>query len=248
MKLSSHCIAALAVCASTLLASEAGAQAPPRSPWSAEASIGWDIGLSGDFLSAGIGTLNGIPVVFQSQPWDDVYGNGLLLQFSGAFAVDDINEVRAQVSYQQVGADVVQLGTAGAFDLFATFDGFHAWSIEAGGRHYFSPSTQRWRPYGGASIGVSIISEIDGAFASPAAGLERYATDLYDGTAALTLGINGGVLYAVNDRFDVNGQLGFRYNSGLSAIDALVGTGLEDVNDKSSRWSMPITFGIRVKF
>jgi hypothetical protein len=61
-------------------------------------------------------------------------------------------------------------------------------------------------------------------------------------------GINGGALYALNERFDVNGQIGFRFNSGLSAIDALAGTGLEDVNDKSSRWTMPITFGLRVKF
>jgi hypothetical protein len=240
-------IAALVVCGSTFLASEAGAQTP-RSPWSAEVSAGWDIGLSGDFLSAGIGTLNGVPVVFQSQPFDDVYGNGALLQFSGGYGLDDLNEVRGQISYQQVGADVANLGTAGAFDLFATFDGYHAWSIEAGGRHYFAPSSERWRSYAGAAIGVSIISEIDGVFASPQAGLERYVTDLYDGTAAFTLGVNGGVLYAVNDRFDVNGQLGFRYNSGLSQIDALVGTGLEDVNDKSSRWTMPITFGIRVKF
>jgi hypothetical protein len=97
-------------------------------------------------------------------------------------------------------------------------------------------------------IGVSIIPEIDGVFASPEAGLARYATDLYDGTAAFTFGVNGGALYEINRRFDLTGQLGFRYNSGLSAIDALKGTGLENVNDKSSRWTMPITFGLRVKF
>ena len=96
--------------------------------------------------------------------------------------------------------------------------------------------------------GVSIISEIDGVLASPQAGLERYVTDLYDGTAAFTFGLNGGVLYSLNERFDLNGQLGLRYNSGLSAIDALAGTGLEDVNDKSARWTMPLTFGVRVKF
>ena len=32
-----------------------------------DASVGWDISLSGDFLAAGIGTLQGVPVVFQSQ-------------------------------------------------------------------------------------------------------------------------------------------------------------------------------------
>ena len=247
-------ITAFALTTPSLIASEVSAQpalpAPPlQSPWSAEVSVGWDVGLSGDFLSAGIGTLNNIPVVFQSQPFDEVYGNGVVWQFAVGYMLDDVNEVRAQYSYQRVGADVVNLGTAGTNGLVATFDDYHAHSIEAGARHYLAaPGDTRARPYVGGLIGVSIISEIDGVLASPTAGLARYATDLYDGTAAFTLGVNGGVVYEVNDRFDVNGQIGFRYNSGLSKIDAFVGTGLEDVNDKSARWTMPITFGVRVKF
>ena len=247
MKLLLNWITAFALCTSLLIATDARAQAS-QSPWSAEVSVGWDIGLSGDFLAAGIGTLNNVPVVFQSQPFDEVYGNGVMWQFAAGYMLDDVNEVRAQYSYQRVGADVVDLGTAGAFGLVGTFDDYHAHSVEAGARHYFAPRSERMRPYAGGAIGVSIISEIDGVLASPQAGLERYATDLYDGTAAFTLAVNGGVLYEINDRFDVNGQIGFRYNSGLSKIDAFVGTGLEDVNDKSSRWTMPIMFGVRVKF
>lgn len=250
MKLSLNWITAFALCTSSFIATDASAQAsqPPQSPWSVEVSVGWDIGLSGDFLSAGIGTLNNVPVVFQSQSFDEVYGNGAVWQFSGGYMLDEVNEVRAQYSYQHVGADVVDLGTAGTTALVATFDDYHAHSIEAGGRHYFAPRSERMRPYAGALIGVSIISEIDGVLASPQAGLARYATDLYDRTGAFTLGVNGGLLYELNDRFDVNGQIGFRYNSGLSAIDAFADTGLEKVNDKSSRWTMPIMFGVRVKF
>jgi hypothetical protein len=250
VKSSFNWIAALVLCSSLLIAADAKAQPsqPSQPRWSADVSVGWDIGLSGDFLAAGIGTINNVPVVFQSQPFDQVYGNGVVWQVAGGYMLDDVNEIRAQYSYQHVGADVVNLGTAGTNGLVATFADYKASSIEAGARHYFAPQTDRIRPYAGALIGVSIIPEIDGVFASPAAGLARYATDLYDGTAAFTLGINGGGLYAVNERFDVSAQLGFRYNSGLSAIDALKGTGLENVNDKSSRWTMPIMFGLRVKF
>jgi hypothetical protein len=120
---------ALSFCVSSLLTADAVAQTPP-SPWNAEVSVGWDIGLSGDFLSAGIGTLNDLPVVFQSQPFDDVYGNGVMWQFGGGYMLDDINEVRAQVSYEHVSADVVNLGTAGAFGLVATFADYDAWSID----------------------------------------------------------------------------------------------------------------------
>ena len=249
MKASLMWMPALMLCASLLVAGDANAQsAQPR--WSADVSVGWNIGLSGDFLAAGIGTINNVPVVFQSQPFDQVYGNGVAWQFAGGYMVDDYNEIRVQYTYEHVGADVVNLGTAGTSGLVATFADYKASNIEAGARHYFDLAHPgvRIRPYAGALIGVSIIPEIDGVFASQDAGLARYATDLYDGTAAFTFGINGGALYAVNERFDVTGQLGFRFNSGLSAIDALKGTGLENVNDKSSRWTMPITFGLRVKF
>jgi hypothetical protein len=204
--------------------------------------------LSGDFLSAGIGTLNGLPAVIAPQSFGDVYGTGVQWQFSGGYMVDEINEVRAQFSYQRAGSDVVELGTAGGAALVATFDDYKAWSIEAGYRHYFAPRRERLRPYAGGLLGVSIIGEIDGVFAASQAGITRYATDFYDGTAAFTIGFNGGALYGLTDRLDVNMQVGFRFNSGLSQIDSLAGTDLEGINDKSARWTMPIAVGLRFNF
>ena len=218
------------------------------SSWNVEGAIGWGIGLSGDFLAASIGTLEGLPTVIQAQSFGDVFGNGMQLQFSAGYMVDEINEVRAQFSFQSVGADVTPLGTIGGTDLVGTFDDYKAWTIEAAYRHYFAKRRERLRPYGGGTFGVAIISEIDGAFAAPQAGITRLATDFYDGTAALSLGFNGGVLYALTERLDLNGQVGFRYNSGLSKVDAFQGTGLEDINDKSSRWTMPISVGLRYNF
>ena len=256
MKSSLAWIVALGMSASLFAASPASAQAStvlvdvqsPDSRWNAEASVGWDINLSGDLLAAGIGTLQGVPVVFQSQSFGDVYGTGVQWTFGAGYMLDDVNEVRAQFSYQRVGADVVTLGTAGTSTLMATFADYKSSSFEAGYRRYFAPRSETLRPYAGGLLGVAIIPEIDGVFAAPDAGVARYATDLYDGSAALTLGFNGGALYKINERFDLNGQIMFHYNSGLSKIDALRGTGLEDTNDKSSRWTMPITFGLRVKF
>ena len=56
------------------------------------------------------------------------------------------------------------------------------------------------------------------------------------------------MLYGLNDKLDLTAQIGLRFNSGLSQIDSLVGTGLEDINDKSSRWTLPISVGIRFNF
>ena len=230
-----------------LTAGPASAQTA-QSSWNGEVSVGWDVNVSGAFLAAGIGTLENKATVINSQSFGDVYGTGVQWQFSGGYMLDEINEVRAQLSYQGGGSDIVSVGTVNGTELVATFDDYKAWTIEAGARHYFAPRNARLRPYGGASIGVAIISEIDGAFAAPQAGITRLATDFYDGTGAFSFGLNGGALYGLNNRYDVFGQIGMRFNSGLSQIDSLRGTGLESINDKSSRWTMPITFGIRVNF
>ena len=241
------CLPVLMFSAFVLTAGHASAQTA-QSSWNGEVSVGWDVNVSGAFLAAGIGTLDNRATVINEQSFGDVYGSGVLWQFSGGYMVDEINEVRAQLSFQRAGSDIVSLGTANGTELVATFDDYRAWTVEAGYRHYFAPRDVKVRPYGGGSVGVAIIDEIDGAFAAPQAGITRYATDFYDGTAALTFGVNGGVLYGLNEQIDVNAQVGFRYNSGLSQIDGLVGTGLEDINDKSARWTMPISIGVRFNF
>jgi hypothetical protein len=219
-----------------------------QSSWNAEVSVGWDVNVSGAFLAAGIGTLEGQATVINSQSFGDVYGTGVQWMFSGGYMIDEINEVRGQLSVQRAGSDIVDLGTANGTQLLATFDDYKAWTIEGTYRHYFATRDVKLRPYGGGSIGVAIIDEIDAVFAAPQAGITRLATDFYDGTAAFSFGVNGGVLYGLTRRLDLNAQMGLRFNSGLSHIDSLAGTGLENINDKSSRWTLPISVGIRVNF
>jgi len=56
------------------------------------------------------------------------------------------------------------------------------------------------------------------------------------------------VLWQVSNRVGAYGQVGLRWMSGLSEIDNLAGTGLETINDDSSRWTLPIVIGMRVRF
>jgi hypothetical protein len=34
----------------------------------------------------------------------------------------------------------------------------------------------------------------------------------------------------------------------MSAVDGLAGTGLENINDNSSRWTLPLLVGVRARF
>ena len=65
---------------------------------------------------------------------------------------------------------------------------------------------------------------------------------------AFTLGGNGGVVLEMSSNVDMFGQVGIRWVSGMSAIDNLEGTGLETINDKSGRWTVPFLTGVRFRF
>ena len=54
--------------------------------------------------------------------------------------------------------------------------------------------------------------------------------------------------FQVAEKVGVYGQLGLRYVTGMSAVDGLAGTGLETINDKSARWTVPFIAGVRVRF
>jgi hypothetical protein len=105
-----------------------------------------------------------------------------------------------------------------------------------------------FRPYAEAAFGLGFIDETDVTLVAPGANVSRTASDFYDQTTALTFGANVGVLVDVSSMTGVFVQGGFRRVSGMSPVDDLEGTGLETINDRSSRWTFPVVFGVRVRF
>jgi hypothetical protein len=47
---------------------------------------------------------------------------------------------------------------------------------------------------------------------------------------------------------EVMGEVPLRFVGGLSDVDWLVEEGLRDINDESSRWSIPLLVGARIRF
>ncbi len=226
-----------------------GTQAPARdSRWSFDVGIGFDNSISGNINSGAIGTLNNQAVVFTKNTYENVYGTGFHLRFGGGYMPNEVTEVRAAFTYQSLGADLTRMGDVGISNLYGQYDDYKTLGLDFGYRRY---SSQRWgpvTPYAEGSLGIAFIDEIDVLLAAPQANVVQNATDFYDRTAAFTLGVNGGVLVPIADRVDLNVQLGLRYVTGLSQVDALVGTGLEAINDDSARWTIPFVIGIRTRF
>ena len=106
----------------------------------------------------------------------------------------------------------------------------------------------RFHLYGEGTIGLAFIGETDVMLVAPGANLAGDATDFYDRTAAFTVAGNAGVLFETSERFGVFGQLGLRYVTGMSDVDGLAGTGLEEINDSSARWTLPFLVGVRARF
>jgi hypothetical protein len=215
--------------------------------WSADVGLGFDRGITGNINSGAIGAINGQPVVIAPNSYDDVYGVGFNLRFGGGYLIDEVTEVRAMFIYQSLDADLTGMGSIGSSTLLAQYDPYKSFSLDGGFRRYVDVA-EYFRAYAEATLGIGFISELDVVLVAPAAGLAADATDFYDRTAAFSVGGNVGLLWQISDRLDLYGQFGVRWLSGMSEIDGLTGTGLEKINDDSSRWTLPLVVGLRARF
>lgn len=234
------------------LAAGSTAQAQPsrpvtETPWSVEFAIGWDNSISGNINSSGIGILNNQTVVVTKNPYDSVYGTGLHLRFGGGYLIDEITELRATFTLQSLDADLTPMGDIGPSRLYGQYDDYQSFGLDVGLRRYMDVAPNI-RIFGEGTAGLAFIDETDVVLVAPLVNLTQDATDFYDRTSAFTLGANAGVLVRAGSRLDVFGQVGLRWVSGMSAVDGLEGTGLETINDKSSRWTLPLIGGVRVRF
>jgi opacity protein-like surface antigen len=230
-------------------ASAARAQSgPPEDPWSFDVGLGWDNGITGQINSSGIGTINNQVVVVTNNSYNDVYGAGLHLRFGGGYMFNQDTEARVTFTFQSLDADfVVPMGDIGTSNLYGQYTDYQTFGLDVGLRRYVS-AAGKFRPYGEGTIGIGFVDKTDVTLVAPGANLIGEANDFYDQTAAFTFGLNAGVLVDTGSRVGVYAQLGLRWVSGMAQIDDLASTGLGNINDKSSRWTLPFLAGIRIGF
>jgi hypothetical protein len=235
-----------------MLCSASAAQAQLSSkvdmPWSVEFGIGWDNDISGNINSSGIGQLRGQTVVILKNSYEDVYGTGLHLRFGGGYMFRPNTEFRATFTFQSLDADfVTPMGDIGVSKLYGQYTDYQTFGLDVGGRRYGN-LTEKVRGYGEATLGIGFVDKTDITLVAPSINFTGKATDFYDQTAAFSFGFAGGLMIQTGDRVDLFTQLGFRWMSGMAPVDDLEATGLETINDKSSRWTMPFIAGVRYRF
>jgi hypothetical protein len=227
---------------------DARAQSQGESRWSVDLGFGVEPSLRGNVNSGVIGTLQGQTAAILPQSYGDVYGTGIEFRFGGAYTLDKLSEVRGMFIFQSADADLVRLGDIGASSLYGQYSDYSSFALDVGYRRYMDLSTKNLRVYAEGTIGLGFINRVNVQFAAPASNVVFNNTDFYDRTAAFTWGIGAGVLFPIAEKVDFNIQMGLRHVSGLSDVDQLVGTNLQNINNDSARLTFPLVLGVRIHF
>lgn len=226
------------------IAAPAEAQTSPR--FSVSFDAGADVAITGDVHGGGRGTVLALPTTVQARTYDDIYGKPFTWAASFGYRFAENTEFRTRVFRTTGGAENVQVGDVATLQLFARFDDYKALGLDFGVRQYYG--TGGVQPFAGASIGFVSVDEIDGTFTVPAASVVLSNVPMYDKSTVLTFALSGGVFIPLGSNFGIQGAVDFRWIDNLDPIDGLAGTGLEPINDKSRRWSMPVTVGAVIRF
>ena len=228
------------------LASTAHAQTTDTK-WSVDVAIGWDNSISGNINSSAIGAVDNQTVVVLTNQYEEVYGTGLHFRVGGGYMLNANTEARASLSFQSADSDLATLGDYGASPLYADYTDYKSTSLDVGLRRYGRVNTNL-RPYAEGTIGLGWIDDIDADLVAPQANLRVDANNFYQSTTAFSWAVNAGLLWGMTERLGGFAQLGLRYVSGLAEVDNFVGTGLDEINDNSARWTLPFVIGARINF
>ena len=214
------------------------------------ALFGVDNPFKGNMIKAATGaTTGGVPINLNETHYDDVYGRMGMFRFGAAYRETPRTESVFNILISRSAAQTVNIGTVGGAPLNVNFTDFNYWGVEGGQRVFFART--RFTPYVGALFGINRNGDIRGTFAAPlpetTPGLAAQDGKFFEKSWALSFGPTAGFLVGLGP-VELVAETQLRWNNGLSDVDWLVEEGLRDINSESTRWSIPFTAGLRIRF
>jgi hypothetical protein len=213
---------------------------------------GADNQFSGNMVQGATGqTTTGVPINLTDTSYDDVYGRMSLLKIGAAYRLSPRTEAVMNFVWSESASDTVSIGTAGAANapLNVDFEDYSYWGFEGGQRFFFS--RVRFTPFAGYLVGLNRYGDIRGAFvdvpSNVTPGLAAQDGKFFEKSWALSLGPTGGLLVGLGP-LELMLETQLRFTGGLSDVDWLVEEGLSEINEDSSRWSLPLQLGARIRF
>jgi hypothetical protein len=231
------------------------AQSDPslRNRLTISALFGVDNQFSGKMIQQSTGqTTGGAPINLDETSYDEVYGRIGSFKIGVGYRTTPRTEAVFNFIWSSSEASEVAtpVGTVGAVPLNVNFTEYQYWGLEGGQRWFFART--RFTPFAGYLVGLNRHQDIRGTFVDVPTGVQPPGLVEQDGkffekSWAFSLGPTGGVLIGLGP-FEVMAEAQLRFIGGLSDVDWLVEEDLRDVNSESSRWSIPVMFGARIRF
>jgi Outer membrane protein beta-barrel domain len=218
-----------------------------RGRWSATFTAGAAVPAGGEFHEGGRGTVLGLPTGVEAKTNGDIFDPGIGWRAGVGYGVSRNVEVFGDFVWGRAEASELSVGNVASLDLRAAFADYTSYGMDGGMRYHFVPGA-RVAPYVSALAGFRRVDAIPGTFSVPAASVTLRDTPFFDDSTVPVFGGDVGVLFAIAPRVSLGVETGVRYHTDLSDIEGLAGTGLENLNDAGSRWSVPISGVVRFGF
>jgi hypothetical protein len=217
--------------------------------------VGWDNQFSGKMIQDATGqTTGGASINLEETTYDEVYGRIGIFKVGVGYRTTPRTEAVVNFVYSKSDAqdEATQIGTVGTtaqVPLTVNFTEYQYWGIEGGQRWFFART--RFTPFVGYLVGLNRHQDIRGTFVGVppnlTPGLAEQDGKFFEKSWAFSLGPTGGLLIGLGP-IEVMAEAQVRFMGGLSDVDWLVEEGLRDINSESSRWSLPVLVGARIRF
>jgi hypothetical protein len=203
-------------------------------------ALGTGLTLSGNVINEGVGRINGTPSVFVEQSYANHFSDALRVRLMGNFGLDFNKEAFATFAYNKMNATERVTGSSGGYPLYTRFGNTSALDIEGGLRYYFKPEGPT-RTYVAGVGGIRFLEDLQATMRVLELGLTLTDLQYFERSTVLLVGADTGVSRDLSDTIAIGAEVGLRFQPKPSPAPILTGTGLENINDTGSRWSLPIS-------
>lgn len=210
-------------------------------------SFGTGIGLSGNVIEQAVGSVDGQPTVFVEQAFSNHYSDGFKFKVGGSHGLGYNTEAFVSLGYGRLNATERLVGSVAGYPLHARFSTARTFDIEGGYRFYFLPEGPL-RTYVAGVIGLRFMEEVNSTLRVTEVGLTLADRPYFDSSTLFMFGGDAGITRDLNERFAIGGELGLRFQPKPGQVTLDIGSGLNDINDTGSRWSLPISGFLIVRF
>ena len=238
-------IATTAVLAVLLGAGWASAAEGIAGRFSIAGQVGTQTELGGNLLSAGRGTVAGLPATFHSAEYRDIYAPDVRYQGFLGYGVSTKVEMVLRGGWYKTTGTGVGAGTLNDKDLFAYFTDYEEWGVEVAARYYIAHAS-RLKSWIAPVAGLRSSKSIYASFSIPDAGVAVLNVPFSKKSTVPVFGVDIGVSFDLTDHLFLGLDSGIRWQGAPADANAL--STLETIDDSEGRWTAPVMLTLGIRF